>query len=139
LAASYHGAAADAITRFGGHVAKYLGDGVMAFFGYPEAHENDAERAARAGLQLLDSLTRLNEKSSHHPRLAARIGIDSGVVVVGAGAGHDADAFGETPNIATMPTHSVRLRISRRVYKPPPSRIHCWFHPVRTTWLVDSF
>ena len=46
----YHRAAADAITRFGGHVAKYLGDGVMAFFGYPEAHDNDAERAARAGL-----------------------------------------------------------------------------------------
>src|SRR6516225_3340745 len=100
LAASYHRAAADAITRFGGHVAKYLGDGVMAFFGYPEAHENDAERAVRAGLQLLDSLARLNETSSHHPRLAARIGIDSGAVVVGAGAGHDADAFGETPNIA---------------------------------------
>ena len=54
LAASYHRAAADAITRFGGHVAKYLGDGVMAFFGYPEAHENDAERAVRAGFQLLD-------------------------------------------------------------------------------------
>ena len=100
LAASYHRAAADAITRFGGHVAKYLGDGVMAFFGYPEAHENDAERAVRAGLQLLDSLARLNETSSHHPRLAARIGINSGAVVVAGGAGHDADAFGDTPNIA---------------------------------------
>jgi class 3 adenylate cyclase len=100
LVASYHRAAADAITRFGGHVAKYLGDGVMAFFGYPEAHENDAERAVRAGLQLLDSLARLNETSSHHPRLAARIGVDSGAVVVGACAGHDADAFGDTPNIA---------------------------------------
>ena len=100
LTASYHRAAADAITRFGGHVAKYLGDGVMAFFGYPEAHDNDAERAVRAALQSLDSLARLNETSSHAPRLAARIGIDSGAVVVGAGAGHDADAFGETPNIA---------------------------------------
>jgi len=100
LAASYHRAAADAITRFGGHVAKYLGDGVMAFFGYPEAHENDAERAVRAGLQLLDSLARLNETSSHHPRLVARIGIDSGAVVVAGGAGNDADAFGDAPNIA---------------------------------------
>jgi class 3 adenylate cyclase len=100
LAASYHSAAADAITRFGGHVAKYLGDGVMAFFGYPEAHDNDAERAERAGLHLLDSLARLNETSSHHPRLAARIGIDPGAVVVGAGAGHDSDAFGDTPNVA---------------------------------------
>ncbi len=49
--AGYRRAAAEAITRFGRHVAKYLGDGVMAFFGYPEAHDNDAERAARAGLQ----------------------------------------------------------------------------------------
>jgi class 3 adenylate cyclase len=51
----YHRVAAEAITRFGGHVAKYLGDGVMAFFGYPEAHDNDAERAARAGLALLSA------------------------------------------------------------------------------------
>src|SRR5467141_3025019 len=49
--AGYHRAATESITRFGRHVAKYLGDGVMAFFGYPEAHDNDAERAARAGLQ----------------------------------------------------------------------------------------
>ena len=48
LVESYHRAAAEAITRFGGHVAKYLGDGVMAYFGWPEAHDNDAERAARA-------------------------------------------------------------------------------------------
>jgi class 3 adenylate cyclase len=48
--AGYHRAAAEEITRFGGHIVKYLGDGVMALFGYPEAHENDAERAARAGL-----------------------------------------------------------------------------------------
>ena len=59
--AAYHRAAAEAITRFGGHVAKYLGDGVMAFFGYPEAHDNDAERAARAGIEILDAITRLNE------------------------------------------------------------------------------
>jgi class 3 adenylate cyclase/DNA-binding transcriptional ArsR family regulator len=97
--AAYHRAAATAITRFGGHVAKYLGDGVMAFFGYPEAHDNDAERAVRAGLAILGALAALNE-SSAHPRLAARIGIDSGAVVVGAGAGKDADVFGDTPNIA---------------------------------------
>jgi class 3 adenylate cyclase/tetratricopeptide (TPR) repeat protein len=99
LMASYHRAAAEAITRYGGHVAKYLGDGVMAFFGYPEAHDNDAERAVRSGLAMLDALAALNE-SSAHPRLAARIGIDSGAVVVGSGAGRDADVFGDTPNIA---------------------------------------
>ena len=95
----YHRAAAQAIKRFGGHVAQYLGDGVMAFFGYPEAHDNDAERAARAGLAILDAISKLNEHPTH-PKLSARVGIDSGAVVVGAGAGKDADVFGDTPNIA---------------------------------------
>jgi ribosomal protein L40E len=60
----YHRAAAEAIKRFGGHVAKYLGDGVVAFFGYPQAHDNDAERAVRAGLAILESITTLNEQPS---------------------------------------------------------------------------
>jgi class 3 adenylate cyclase/tetratricopeptide (TPR) repeat protein len=97
--AAYHRAAAEAITRYGGHVAKYLGDGVMAYFGWPEAHENDAERATRAGLAIIDALSKLDQQAGH-PRLAARVGIDSGTVVVGAGAGRDADVFGEAPNIA---------------------------------------
>ena len=97
--AGYQRAVADAITRFGGHVAKYLGDGVMAFFGYPEAHDNDAERAARAGLAILDAIAKLNEQSEPH-KLLARVGIDSGAVVVGAGAGKEADVFGDAPNIA---------------------------------------
>ena len=95
----YHRAAAEAITRFGGHVAKYLGDGVMAFFGYPEAHDNDAERAVRAGLAILDAIAKLNQQPGR-PKLSARVGIHSGAVVVGAGAGRDADVFGEAPNIA---------------------------------------
>jgi class 3 adenylate cyclase len=99
IVAGYHRAAAQAIERFGGHVAQYLGDGVMAFFGYPEAHDNDAERAARAGLAMLDAISKLNEHPTH-PKLSARIGIDSGAVVVGAGAGGVADVFGDTPNIA---------------------------------------
>src|SRR5215469_13829598 len=60
--AAYHRAAAGAIERFGGQVAKYLGDGVMAYFGYPEAHDNDAERAARAGLAILEAVAKLNEQ-----------------------------------------------------------------------------
>src|SRR6516162_8583437 len=56
MVATYHRAAAEAITRFGGYVAKYLGDGVMAYFGWPEAHDNDGERAARAGLAIIDTL-----------------------------------------------------------------------------------
>jgi class 3 adenylate cyclase/tetratricopeptide (TPR) repeat protein len=97
--AGYHRAAADAITRFDGHVAKYLGDGVMAFFGYPEAHDNDAERAARAGLGIVDAIAKLNAQPAH-AELSARIGIDSGRVVVGTGTGNAVDAFGEAANIA---------------------------------------
>jgi class 3 adenylate cyclase len=106
MIASYHRVAAEAITRFGGYVAHYLGDGVMAFFGYPEAHDNDAERAARAGLEMVDAISRLHHQSgtgfslSSPVKLAARVGIDSGAVVVGPGAGREADVFGEAPNIA---------------------------------------
>jgi class 3 adenylate cyclase len=71
----------------------------MAYFGWPEAHENDAERAARAGLAILESISRLNEKPLH-AELAARVGIHSGAVVVGAGVGREADVFGDVPNIA---------------------------------------
>jgi class 3 adenylate cyclase len=97
--AGYQRAAAEAITRFGGYVAKYLGDGVMALFGYPEAHDNDAERAARAGLAVVTAIAKLNEQPGH-AKLSARIGIDSGAVVVGASAGRQIDVFGEAPNIA---------------------------------------
>jgi class 3 adenylate cyclase/tetratricopeptide (TPR) repeat protein len=99
VVASYHRAAAEAITRFGGYVAQYLGDGVMAYFGWPEAHENNAERAVRAGLAMLETIAKLNERPSH-PKLSTRVGIDSGTVVVGAGAGKDVDVFGDVPNIA---------------------------------------
>jgi class 3 adenylate cyclase len=99
IVAEYHRAAAQAIERFGGRVAQYLGDGVMAYFGWPEAHDNDAERAARAGLAILDAISKLNEHPSR-PKLAARVGIDSGTVVVGVGASKEADVFGDTPNIA---------------------------------------
>jgi class 3 adenylate cyclase len=99
VVASYHSATAEAINQFGGHVAKYLGDGVMAYFGWPEAHDNDGERAARAGLSILEAVSQLNQQSTN-PKISVRVGIDSGAVVVGAGAGKDADVFGETPNIA---------------------------------------
>jgi hypothetical protein len=61
---AYHRTAAEAITRYSGHAAKYLGDGVMAYFGWPEAHENDAERATRAGLAVLKKLSKLNQQST---------------------------------------------------------------------------
>src|SRR5713101_6562822 len=99
IVADYHRAAAQAIERFGGYVAQYLGDGVMAYFGWPEAHDNDAERAARAGLAILDAIAKLSEQSGRQ-KLSARVGIDSGTVVVGAGAGKEPDVFGDAPNIA---------------------------------------
>jgi class 3 adenylate cyclase len=97
--AGYHRAAADAITRFDGHVAKYLGDGVMAYFGWPAAHDNDSERAARAGLAILDAIAKLNQQPGH-AKLSARVGIDSGTVVIAKGASNEAEVFGDTPNIA---------------------------------------
>jgi len=97
--AGYHRAAAEAIVRFDGHVAKYLGDGVMAYFGWPAAHDNDAERAARAGLALLDAIAQLNDQPGH-AKLSTRIGIDSGTVVIGQGAGNAAEVFGDAPNVA---------------------------------------
>jgi class 3 adenylate cyclase len=97
--AGFHRVAAEAITHFDGHVAKYLGDGVMAYFGWPAAHDNDAERAARAGLALLDAIAKLNEQPGY-AKLSARVGIDSGLVVIGKGAGNEAEVFGDVPNIA---------------------------------------
>jgi len=99
VVARYHRIAAEAITRFGGHVAKFLGDGVLAYFGWPLAHDNDAERAARAGLAIVEGLLKLNQ-DARHPKLAARVGIDSGAVVVAATSDKDTDIFGETPNVA---------------------------------------
>jgi predicted ATPase/class 3 adenylate cyclase len=99
VVAGYYRSAAQAIERFGGYVAQYQGDGVMAYFGWPKAYDNNAERGVRAGLAILDAISKLNQPSTR-PELSARIGIDSGAVVVGASAGKDADVFGDTPNIA---------------------------------------
>jgi hypothetical protein len=93
---------ANEIKRLGGMVAQYLGDGVLAYFGYPIAHEDDAERAVRAGLAIIDSVGRL--KTACHVTLEARIGIASGVVVVGdlvrEGLTQENAAIGETTNLA---------------------------------------
>ena len=88
------------IERFEGHVAKFLGDGVLAYFGYPQAHEDDAERAIRAGLDLVDAIGRL----SLAVPLAARVGISTGEVVagdlVGERSAEQQAVVGETPNRA---------------------------------------
>jgi class 3 adenylate cyclase/tetratricopeptide (TPR) repeat protein len=99
ILASYHRAVTEAINRFGGYVAQYLGDGVMAYFGWPESHDNAAESAGRAGLAIVEQIAKLSPQPGH-TKLSARVGIDSGAVVVGAGAGKEADVFGDVPNIA---------------------------------------
>ena len=76
---AYQNAVAESVGRFGGFVAKYMGDGVLVYFGYPQAHEDDAERAVRAGLQLV---TAVGDLKTHAP-LRTRVGIATGVVVVG--------------------------------------------------------
>lgn len=97
---AYHRCAADTIARFGGFVAKYMGDGVLVYFGYPQAHENDAEQAVRAGLALVDNVGRLPLSEA----LRVRVGIATGQVVVGdlitAGEGQERGVVGETPNLA---------------------------------------
>ena len=98
-------ACSQAIGRFNGYVAKYMGDGMLVYFGYPQAHEDDAERAVHAGLAILDTVKALNLDNSHPEfRIAARIGIATGSVVVGEIMGQDTakerSVFGTTPNLA---------------------------------------
>src|SRR4029077_8786762 len=99
--AAYHRAVADVVRSFDGFVAKYMGDGVLVYFGYPRAHEDDAERAVRAGLGLIDAVARLDVKSV---KLQARVGIATGLVVVGdligEGSAQEQSVVGETPNLA---------------------------------------
>jgi len=98
----YQQAVVREIERMGGHVARYMGDGVLAYFGYPQAHEDDPERAVRAGLAMVDAVSRLSTPSGE--RMAARIGISTGLVVVGdligEGGSQERAAVGDTPNLA---------------------------------------
>jgi class 3 adenylate cyclase/predicted ATPase len=93
------------IGRFNGYIAKYMGDGMLVYFGYPQAHENDAERAVHSGLAILDTVKTLNQDNPHPEfSIAARIGIATGHVVVGEVMGQDTakerSVFGETPHLA---------------------------------------
>jgi class 3 adenylate cyclase len=97
----YHKTVAEVVAGFEGYVAKYMGDGVLVYFGYPRAHEDDAERAVRAGLALVERIARLESGAG---ALASRIGIATGLVVVGdligAGDAQERGVVGETPNLA---------------------------------------
>lgn len=99
---SYQNTVAGIVTRFAGHVAKYMGDGVLCYFGWPHAHEDDAERAVRAGQAIMQAMTGMKAPSGN--RLSARAGIATGLVVVGdlvgEGAAQEEAVVGDTPNLA---------------------------------------
>jgi class 3 adenylate cyclase/predicted ATPase len=99
---TYHRCCAEQITKAGGFVAKYMGDGVLAYFGYPQAHEDDAERAVRSALALIKAVPKL--QAGHDAVLAVRLGIATGLVVVGdligEGDARERGVVGDTPNLA---------------------------------------
>ena len=97
---AYQKCVAETVRRFGGFVAKYMGDGVLVYFGYPQAHEDDAERAVRAGLELIAAVSSIKSNAP----LQTRVGIATGLVVVGdlvgSGEAQERGIVGETPNLA---------------------------------------
>ena len=97
---AYQKCVAEVVRHFGGYVAQYMGDGVLVYFGYPQAHEDDAERAVRAGLELVVAVANLKT----HEALQARVGIATGLAVIGdlSGSGDTLEhgVVGETPNLA---------------------------------------
>src|SRR6516225_5444875 len=99
---TYHKCVAETVARFDGFVAKYMGDGVLIYFGYPHAHEHDAERAVRAGLALIEAVPKLTTVAGMP--LQVRVGIATGLVVVGdligSGEAQERGIVGETPNLA---------------------------------------
>jgi class 3 adenylate cyclase len=102
---AYQEAAAAVIQRYEGHIAQYLGDGLLVYFGYPVAHEDDARRAVHTGLGIVEAVATLNTRlvAQYGIQLAVRLGIHTGPVVVGVMGGgerHEHLALGETPNIA---------------------------------------
>jgi class 3 adenylate cyclase len=100
VVSAYQKCVDETVRRFGGFVAKYMGDGVLVYFGYPQAHEDDAERAVRAGLELIEAVSALKTRAS----LQTRLGIATGLVVVGEIVGiataQERAIVGETPNLA---------------------------------------
>jgi class 3 adenylate cyclase len=104
IISAFNNAVTGAIKQFDGFVARFLGDGVLAYFGYPQAHEADAERAISAGLAIVSAIGGLPSAAGPAGTLSARVGIASGLVVVGdligAGVSQEATAIGDTPNLA---------------------------------------
>jgi class 3 adenylate cyclase len=102
---AYEEASSEVIGRYDGHIAQYLGDGLLVYFGFPRAHEDDAQRAVRSGLEIVEAVEALNKRLEQDKsiQVAVRVGVHTGLVVVGEMGGGDRQenlALGETPNIA---------------------------------------
>ena len=136
---AYQEAAVAAIQSFDGYVAQYLGDGLLVYFGYPQAHEDAAQRAVRAGLAMVDAMAPLNTRLApdYGVRVAVRIGLHTGVAVVGSvgsGARQEQLAMGDTPNIAarlqslaapnTVVLSAVTARLVRGVFALEDVGVH---------------
>ena len=119
---AYHRAVAEIVADFDGFISRYMGDGVLAYFGYPQAHEDDAERAVRAGLGVVDAVGRLDVKSV---KLKTRVGIATGLVVVGdligEGSAQEQAVVGETPNLAAR-LQALDRAVSRAGSRPCAER-----------------
>ena len=119
IISAYQKCVTETVRRFDGFVAKYMGDGVLIYFGYPQAHEDDAERAVRAGLELVAAVGGLKT----HAVLQTRVGIATGLVVVGdligSGEAQERGIVGETPNLAARLAGECRAK----------QRGHCREHP----------
>ena len=118
----YQNTVAGEIARFDGHLAKFMGDGILAYFGWPKAHEDEAERAIRVGVAIVSSVARL--QNVHQVQLAARVGIATGLVVVGdligEGAAQEEAVVGDTPNLAARLQEIARsgeIAVSERTYR----------------------
>src|SRR5215510_9864553 len=101
---AFHGAVKSLVIRFEGFIARYMGDGVLVYFGYPQAHEADVERAIRAGLMIVKAVTALDTLAGPPGSLRVRVGIDTGLLVagdlIGFGASLETAVVGDTPNLA---------------------------------------
>jgi class 3 adenylate cyclase len=127
---AYHQTCAAVIQRFDGYLAQYLGDGVLVYFGYPVAHEDDAQRAVRAGLGILHAIDPLNSRLPLPPgeQVTVRLGIHTGLVVVGEvgeGTRQEPLALGETPNLAAR-LHGLAAPASDQCrHLATPGRLLC--------------
>jgi len=123
----YHNVASEKIRGKGGYVAQFQGDGVMAYFGWPTVHEDDASRAVAAGLELAEALPRLSTPGGLP--IEVRVGVATGLVVVGGESAAEGRPVGEMPNISVVTSEAVRRRSNDGYHTDRTTR--SWFVLVR--------